>query len=96
MKIKILDVQIVKTRSETVKARADIQFDGFLLKGFKVLQDIDTKQEYVTPPSYKSPAGWRALFKTDRKEDWQEIQRRVLKAYNEYLMKESADQIREL
>lgn len=92
MKMKILEVQIVKTKSEKVRARADVHFDGFILKGFKILQDEDTKKEYVTPPSYLSPSGWRALFKTDLPEDWQEIQRRILEEYNLNQMKEVVDE----
>lgn len=92
MKMKILEVQIVKAKSEKVRARADVHFEGFWLKGFKVIQDPETKKEYVTPPSYSSPQGWRTLFKTDSPEDWQEIQRRILEKYNQTLMKEAADE----
>lgn len=91
-KLKILEVAIVKTKSESVKARADIHFDGFWLKGFKIIQDRKTLQEYVTPPSYLSDKGWRELFRTDGAKDWHEIQRRVLKEYEELQMKESVDE----
>lgn len=93
MSMKILEVQIVKAKSERVRARADVHFDGFWLKGFKVLQDEDTKKEYVTPPSYLSPSGWRALFKTDSLEDWQAIQRQILEEYALWLMKETANEL---
>lgn len=91
MNMKILEVQIVKTKSEKVKARADIHFDGFELKGFKVIVDENGK-EFVTPPSYLSPKGWRALFKTDNPEDWQEIQRRVLETFNNIQIAEFAEE----
>lgn len=81
--MKIIEVQIVKTNSEKVKARADVHFEGFLLKGFKVIQDPNTGKEFVTPPSYQAGNYWRPLFKTDTNEDWQEIQRRILETYEE-------------
>lgn len=85
----ILEINILKTKSETVRARADVHFEGFVLKGFKVLFDSERHKEYVTPPSYHSFMGWRPLFKTDTLEDWQEIQRRILDEYNTRLMNES-------
>lgn len=94
-KLKVLSVEIVKTKEGKVKARADVQFAGFLLKGFKVIQDEQTKKEYVTPPSYRAGAFWRSLFKTDSKEDWQEIQRRILQEYNQKQMEESVNEIHE-
>lgn len=80
--MKILEVMIVKTKGGKVVARADIHFEGFLLKGFKIIYDNEKKQEYVTPPSYFSGKYWRPLFKTDSKEDWNEIQQRVLDTFN--------------
>lgn len=91
MKMKILEIQIIKTKSDKVRARADVHFEGFWLKGFKVIQDPETKREYVTPPSYQSPQGWRALFKTDSPEDWQEIQRRILEEHTHALIKEAVE-----
>lgn len=84
-KLKILSVEFVKTKSEKVRVRADVNFDGFILKGFKIIRDPKTGKEYVTPPSYLSPKGWRPLFKTDDPKDWDEIQRRIL---NDFLDKE--------
>lgn len=89
--MKILEVQIVKTKSESVRARADVHFEGFLLKGSKIIWDKEKRKEFVTPPSYLSGMGWRPLFKTDSPEDWQEIQRRILEEYNQTLIKETAD-----
>lgn len=94
--MKILEIEIVKTKSEKVKARADIHFDGFLLKGFKILQDEETKKEYVTPPSYQAGNFWRPLFKTDSPDDWQEIQRRVLTKFNQVQIEEVANEIKEI
>ena len=91
--MRILEVQIVKTKLGKVKARADVHFEGFWLKGFKVLQDEETRKEFVTPPSYQSPSGWRMLFKTDSPKDWQEIQRRILEEYNTNLMKETVNDL---
>lgn len=91
-KLKIIEIKFVKTKSESVLARADIHFDGFWLKGFKILRNKERK-EYVTPPSYFAQhKGWRKLFETDSLEDWQMIQRRVLEDYNVHLMKESIDE----
>lgn len=87
MKMKIIEIQILKTKSEKVQARADIHFDGFELKGFKVIKD-ESGKEFVTPPSYLSPKGWRSLFKTDSPDDWQEIQKQVLEKFNTNLIKE--------
>jgi DNA-binding cell septation regulator SpoVG len=84
MNMKILEVALVKTKSEKVKARADIHFDGFLLKGFKVIQ--------VTPPSYQAGPFWRQLFKTDSEDDWKEIQRTVLDKFEKLQMEESFDE----
>lgn len=89
--MKILEVTFLESKSEKVLARADIHFEGFLLKGFKVLQDPVSKKEYVTPPSYSSPNGWRKLFKTDKPEDWEMIQKIVLEAYTKKQIKDSLD-----
>lgn len=87
--MKIQEVEIVKTKSEKVKARADVHFGWFWLKGFKILFDEEKNRNYVTPPSYLSGFGWRALFKTDNKEDWNDIQKRILKTFDEYEIEES-------
>lgn len=92
MNMNIIEVIIVKAKSETVLARADVHFEGFLLKGFKVLKDPKTNKEFVTPPSYHSFSGWRQLFKTDKPEDWQEISRRILEAFNHQQIKESLEE----
>ena len=95
MNMKIIEISIVKTKSENVKARVDVHFEGFWLKGFKVLQDSETKKDYVTPPSYKSFAGWRPLFRTDDPSNWNDIQKHILKEYGQYVLKEYADGIKE-
>lgn len=87
--MKILEVTFLESSSEKVLARADVHFEGFLLKGFKVLRNLETLQEYVTPPSYLSKNGWRPLFRTDKKEDWQEIQERILKEFNQKQIEDS-------
>lgn len=87
--MKILGITFLEARSEKVLARADVHFEGFLLKGFKVIRDEKTNKEYVTPPSYKAGQYWRPLFKTDTLEDWQMIRERILKEYNDKQMKES-------
>ncbi len=91
--MKIVSVSFVKTNSPKVKARADVEFEDFTLKGFKVLQAEATKKDYVTPPSYLSPKGWRPLFKTTKPDDWEEISRRIIEEFNLFLMKETADQL---
>ncbi|MFZ5366498.1 MAG: hypothetical protein ACOZBZ_04410 [Patescibacteria group bacterium] len=90
-KLKILSIDIFKANKGEVIARADIHFDGFLVKGFKVLRD-ESGANYVTPPSYLSPHGWRPIFKTDSPEDWQAIKNGILKSYDEYLMKEAMEE----
>jgi hypothetical protein len=50
----------------------------------------------VTPPSYLAGNFWRPLFKTDSPEDWQEIQRQVLKKFNEYLIDETVNETAEI
>jgi hypothetical protein len=92
MKIKILEINFIKAKTESVIARADIHFEGFTLKGFKIVRDSSGK-EFVTPPSYLSPKGWRSLFKTDSPEDWANIQQVVLAEYNMNLIREAADEI---
>jgi len=94
--MKILEIKILNAKSENVKARADIHFDGFTLNGFKVILNSETHKEYVTPPSYKSFKGWRMLFKTDDEEDWNEIQRRVLEEYGHHLIDESVPEREEI
>jgi len=90
--LEVKEVVIVRTKSTTVRARADILFQGFWVKGFKVMQD-DTGKEFVTAPSYRAGQFWRALFKTERKKDWQEICHQVLKKYNSWSLKESVSEI---
>lgn len=80
MNMKIIEIQLVKADKGKVRARADIIFDWFTLKGFKVIQNNEGKT-YVTPPSYQAGNFWRPLFKTESKEDWDEIQRCVLKKF---------------
>jgi len=80
-RLKILKVKLYRTAVGKVKARADIHFEGWLLKGFKVIPDEEKGKLYVTPPSYFSNRGWRELFRTDEVSDWNEIQRRVLETY---------------
>lgn len=94
--MKITKVVIVKTNSDKVLARADVFFEEFILKGFKVLRDEKTLHEYVTPPSYLSKMGWRPLFRTVDPEDWRTIEKEITKTYKEEFMKESADELDEI
>lgn len=96
MNMKIIEIEIIKTKSTTVKARADVHFEGFWLKGFKILLAKDTHKEYVTPPSYNTLKGWRPLFRTDTEKDWEIIYKTILDSYNHHLLQESADEIIEL
>lgn len=91
MKIKILEINLIKADKGKVKARADIVFDGFTIKGFKVIQNED-KKTYVTPPSYLAGMFWRPLFKTETEGDWREIQRKVLEEYNKQQIVEVLDE----
>ena len=81
MKMKIKDIKLIKADKGMVKARVDITFDGFILKGFKVIKDNEGKT-YVTPPSYLAGTYWRPLFFTETEEDWNQIQKRVLETFN--------------
>jgi hypothetical protein len=96
MNMTIVDIEIVKTSSGKVVGRADIHFVGFELKGFKIIRDPEKMKEYVTPPSYLSPKGWRSLFKTDSEQDWEEIQRQVIIKFSQVQMQEAADESMEL
>lgn len=95
MKIVEMKFQKISNEDTEVVARVDIHFDWFWLKGFKVIRGRDSNKEYVTPPSYRSPKGWRSLFSTDNEVDWQQIVASVLSRYNEHLMKDTVDQIQE-
>lgn len=88
----IANVTIIKTVSSTVLARADITFDWFELKGFKILQNQQSKKVYVTPPSYHSPSGWRQLFRTLQEKDWEQITSKVIQKYEEEEMKSFIDE----
>lgn len=90
MKMKIIEIILVKADKGKVKARADIVFDGFTLKGFKVIENDDGKT-YVTPPSYLAGTFWRPLFKTETEEDWKEIQRRVIDKFTDKEIEESLE-----
>ena len=79
--MKIKDIKLIKADKGMVKARVDITFDGFILKGFKVIKDNEGKT-YVTPPSYLAGTYWRPLFFTETEEDWNQIQKRVLETFN--------------
>ncbi len=85
--MKIKEIKLVKADKGMVQARVDITFEGFILKGFKVIQNAEGKT-YVTPPSYLAGTFWRPLFYTEVEEDWNEIQRRVLEAFNNQQIKE--------
>jgi DNA-binding cell septation regulator SpoVG len=89
--MKIIEINLVKADKGKVKARADILFEGFMIKGFKVIQD-DGGKTYVTPPSYNAAGFWRPLFKTESEEDWKEIQRKVLEVFNSQQLKEVSDE----
>lgn len=95
--MKITEVKFQKITNEDTKVlvRVDIHFEEFWLKGFKIIRDPETKKEYLTPPSYRSPKGWRAIFATDEENEWQKIRGRVLDEYNQYLMKQSADEVKD-
>ena len=86
--MKIVEVQINKIQTGKVVAQAKINFGWFWLAGFKVVDGGESKK-YVTPPSYKSSFGWKALFTTVKKSDWKEIQSRILEAYEEWELEES-------
>lgn len=91
--MKIIKITIVKTVSDNVCARADVFFDDFMLKGFKVIRDKETLKEYVTPPSYLSKMGWRPLFRTVDPQDWKLIETSIIKEYSDHIIKESADEL---
>lgn len=91
--MKVLDLNFVKTKSESVVCRVDVHFDGFILKGFKIMRDKNKGTDYVTPPSYLSPQGWRPLFKTDTITDWQEISQRILNDFSLKQIQEVANEI---
>ncbi|MFH0750048.1 MAG: septation protein SpoVG family protein [Candidatus Gottesmanbacteria bacterium] len=95
MKITEITIQKINKSETKVLARVDIQFEEFLLKGFKVIQAEDTTKQFVTPPSYLSDKGWRPLFKTSDPSEWKKIVAAVLSRYNEHLMKQVTDQIQE-
>lgn len=88
--MKIIEIVLVKADKGKVKARADIVFDGFTLKGFKVIQNDDGKT-YVTPPSYQAGNFWRPLFKTESEEDWKEIQKKVLDKFTDKEIEETLE-----
>lgn len=85
--MKIKEIKLIKADKGMVMARADITFEGFLLKGFKVVQNKEGKT-YVTPPSYLAGTFWRPLFFTETKEDWAEIQRQVLEVFSDQQIEE--------
>lgn len=89
--MKILEVTFLDSTSEKVLARADVHFEGFILKGFKVFRHEKTKEEYVTPPSYLSKSGWRPLFKTDTIDDWQYICSRIIEEFNKKQINDSLE-----
>ena len=93
-KLEILEVNFVSVKSENVLARADVQFNGFLLRGFKIILDRKTNKGYVTAPSYSAGSGWRPLFRTDNKDDWVQICRRILEEFNLFQKKETEDEIK--
>lgn len=92
MSINITSIEIIKAKSEKVIARADVTFDWFILKGFKILRDNQTSKEYVTPPSYQAGPFWRPLFRTNTPGDWEILQRLILEQYNQKLMQEAVDE----
>ena len=89
--LEIIKVEFIKTKSEKVVARADVQFNGFQLKGFKVLKN-EYGKEYITPPSYLSPRGWRELFRTDNTEDWEYISNEILDRFNKKGIEDSLEE----
>lgn len=87
--MKILEVTFLESKSEKVIARADVHFEEFILKGFKVLKDEKTNKQYVTPPSYKAGVYWRPLFRTDSVDEWHNIQNRIIEEYEKKQIEES-------
>ena len=92
-RLHIKEVAIVKTKSEKVKARADVRFDDFELKGFKILHNEERGTDYVTPPSDQAGVYWRPLFRTEKESDWKRICQRILKEYDESLIREAVEEI---
>ncbi|QQG41265.1 MAG: hypothetical protein HYV90_03785 [Candidatus Woesebacteria bacterium] len=94
LEIKEIRFVPIKSSNTKVKMRADIHFNNFWLKGFKILTDNSGK-DFVTPPSYPTKFGFRQLFRTDDKSDWQKIHAEILRQYQDYLIKESANELPE-
>lgn len=88
LEIKEINFVTIKSSNTKVKMRADVHFSSFWLKGFKILTDNSGK-DFVTPPSYPTKFGFRQLFHTDDKSDWQKIQAEIIRRYQEHLIKES-------
>lgn len=91
--MKIVSVKFISTNSPSVLARADVIFDEFELKGFKVIKDKNNK-EYITPPSYPAGSFWRPLFHTSE-ERWSDIQTTIRKRFNEWQIEQSLDEVYE-
>lgn len=83
-KLNIVDIKLYRVIVGKVRAVATVFFDGFMLKGFKILEDEEKGKLFVTPPSYQTKYGWRQSFRTDSEEDWKEIQHRILETYENY------------
>ena len=86
--MKIEEVQIKKNETGKMVAQAKVNFGWFWLSGFKVIAG-EEGVKYVTPPSYKSGFGWRPLFTTIKKSDWEKVQEEVMRVYEEEEIKET-------
>jgi hypothetical protein len=81
----IKSIKITLTEPYFIKAKADVHFEGFELKGFIITEDPSTDTVSVAAPSYKTPHGWFPLFKTDDPNEWKVIQNRILDEYHKSL-----------
>lgn len=79
-------VKIKFTEGKIIKAIISLDFQSFVVKGFRVMEskfeNIKGEKLWLTPPSYKDSGGrYHPIFFLPDKELWKEIE---LKIWDEY------------
>jgi hypothetical protein len=79
-------VKIKFTEAKKVKAIITLDFQGLVIKGFRVMEseyeNVKGEKLWLIPPSYQDSGGrWHPIFFIPDKELWKEIE---LKIWGEY------------
>ncbi len=69
------NIEVKKTQDKTMKAIVNLDFDHFVVKGFRIMASefINPKGDklWIVPPSYKGGGGYHPIFFMPDKKKWE-------------------------